>query len=60
MKCGRKNFARNHNINIDKDKMTVQEFINLTENDFGGEIIKKLNKSLNLDNICFSKAKKIK
>lgn len=30
------------NINIDKDKFTVAEFIELTENDYGGEIIKKL------------------
>jgi hypothetical protein len=39
---GRKSFAYNHNIDINNDKFTVLEFIELTQNDFGGEIIKKL------------------
>ena len=39
---GREVFAKEHNINIGKDKMTVQEFIELTENQYGGEIIKEL------------------
>jgi hypothetical protein len=39
---GRKSFAKNHGINIDKDKFTVQEFIEITKNDFGGKIIQKL------------------
>ena len=42
---GRKEFARLHNINIDKDEMTVEEFITLTENAYGGEIIKELEES---------------
>ena len=39
---GRKAFARNHDIDIENDKMTIKEFIELTENDYGGEIIKQL------------------
>lgn len=40
---GRKSFAKkNHNIDIDNDLMTVKEFINLTENAYGGDIIRKL------------------
>lgn len=39
---GRKNFAKNHNIDLDKDKFTVKEFIEICENDYGGEIIKEL------------------
>ena len=42
-KMGRENFVKNHNIDLDK-KYTVKEFIKLTENDFGGEIIKRLKK----------------
>lgn len=42
---GRKAFAKNHNINIDNDVMTVKEFIDLTENAYCGEIIKKLKES---------------
>ena len=41
---GRKSFIKNHEINIYKDKFTVKEFIELTKNDYGGEIIKKLEK----------------
>jgi hypothetical protein len=39
---GRKQFAINHNINITKDKFTVKEFIELTKNDYNGDIIKQL------------------
>ena len=41
-KMGRDNFLQNHNINIDKDKFTINEFIELTKNSYGGEIIKQL------------------
>lgn len=43
---GRKVFAKEHNINIGKDKMTVQEFIELTKNSYGGEIIKELEEAI--------------
>lgn len=38
---GRKAFARDHEIGMD-ESMTVLEFIKLTENNYGGDIIKKL------------------
>lgn len=39
---GRREFAREHKIDLEKDEMTVDEFIKLTENAYGGEIIRKL------------------
>ncbi len=39
---GRRSFARDHNIDLDKDEFTVNEFIMLTENSYGGATIKKL------------------
>lgn len=42
---GRKAFAKSHNIDIDNDIMTVKEFINLTENEYCGEVIKELKES---------------
>ena len=38
---GRKVFVRNHDIDLDKT-YTVEEFIGLTENDYGGEVIRRL------------------
>ena len=43
---GRNQFVKNHNIKLDQ-LMTVDEFIELTKNDYGGEIIKELEKKLN-------------
>lgn len=37
---GRKAFAKDHGIDIEHDVMTVEQFLTLTENDYGGEIIK--------------------
>lgn len=39
---GRKAFAKNHDIDLGKDSFTVSEFIELTKNDYGGEIIRQL------------------
>lgn len=39
---GRHTFAKNHGIDLDTDEFTVEEFVNLTKDDFGGEIIIKL------------------
>ena len=39
---GRRNFTRQHGIDIDHDSFTVVEFINLTKNDFGGHVIAKI------------------
>jgi hypothetical protein len=44
---GRKSFAKNHNINLEHDEFTVFEFIELTKNDYGGEVIKMLEEQLN-------------
>lgn len=41
-KQGRESFCKNHNIDIEKDEYTVNEFIELTENSYRGDIIKKL------------------
>jgi len=42
---GRSQFAENHNINIEHGRMTVKEFCNLTENSYGGEIVKMITES---------------
>lgn len=43
---GRDNFAEYNNIDVKNDKMTVQEFIKLTQNSFGGNVIKQLAKEM--------------
>ena len=43
---GRKTFAKNRNIDLEHDELTVCEFIELTKNDYGGEIIKMLEEAL--------------
>lgn len=45
---GRKAFALDHGIDLD-GSMTVEEFITLTENAYGGHIIKKLRSAYDLD-----------
>lgn len=40
-KFGREQFVKNHNINLN-DTMTIKEFIELTRNEYGGDVIKKL------------------
>ena len=40
---GRSSFVSNHNIDLE-NTFTVKEFIDLCKNDYGGEIIKKLEK----------------
>ena len=44
-KFGRESFCKDHEINIKKDKFTVKEFINLTEDAFGGNIITRLRQA---------------
>nr|DAG72195.1 MAG TPA: hypothetical protein [Caudoviricetes sp.] len=41
---GRKAFAKQHNIDIENDEMTVKEFIDITKDSFGGNVIQKLEK----------------
>jgi hypothetical protein len=39
---GRKQFVKEHDIDLETDKYTVAEFIELTKESYGGNIIKKL------------------
>lgn len=42
---GRKAFAKDHNIDLEHDELTIEEFITLTENAYGGETIRKLREA---------------
>lgn len=39
---GRNHFIAKHGIDLDRDTYTVQEFIDMTKDDYGGEIILKI------------------
>ena len=41
-RLGREAFAREHGIDVENGSMTTEEFIRLTENAYGGRIIRKL------------------
>ena len=43
---GRNSFVRNGGYDLENDTFTVQEFIDITKNAFGGDIIKQLEKVL--------------
>ena len=43
---GRNHFVSTHNIDLENGLYTVEEFITITENDFGGNIIKKLKEKM--------------
>ena len=43
-KAGRKAFCLNHQIDLENDLFTVDEFINLTRDDYGGSVIRNLEK----------------
>jgi len=43
---GRKQFAQDHGIDLDIDEFTVKEFINLTKNSYGKEVILKIAKRI--------------
>ena len=43
---GRRSFCQTHNINIDKDYLTIEEFIRLTENSYGSDAIKLLKERI--------------
>ena len=45
---GRQAFAKEHNIDIEADSVTVAEFVRLTENSYGGDVIKLLKQSRGL------------
>ena len=46
---GRKEFAASHGIDIDKDMMTPEAFVQLTEHAYGGSVIRMLKERLGLD-----------
>ena len=46
---GRKAFARDHEIDIEKDSMTVEEFVKLTHNSFGGSVIRQIADELKIE-----------
>jgi hypothetical protein len=46
---GRQQFCKDHGIDIERDKFTINDFVKLTVNSYGGEIIKKLAKKLSYD-----------
>ena len=39
---GRRQFAQDKDINLESDKFTVNEFVHITRNAYGGEIIKQI------------------
>ena len=39
---GRNSFIKNHGIDLENGMYTVKEFIEITKNDFGGEIIRQI------------------
>ena len=43
-KMGRESFCRQHQIDIDKDEFFVVDFISLTQNAYGGDVIRQLKK----------------
>ncbi|MCR5588036.1 MAG: hypothetical protein K6F72_00285, partial [Bacteroidales bacterium] len=42
---GRKQFARDHGIDVEHGSMTVGEFIELTSNDYGKDAIRQLKEA---------------
>ena len=44
---GKENFVKNKSIDLENDKMTVKEFIDLTKNEYGGEVIMQLANDFN-------------
>ncbi len=45
---GRKQFALEHNIDIENGSMTVREFVKLTKDAFGGQVIEQLKEVYNI------------
>ena len=46
---GRKSFVKNGGYDLENDTFTVQEFIDITKNDFGGDVIKQLGDRIRSD-----------
>ena len=43
---GRNKFVRDHGFDLEKDEFTVAEFIQITKNDFGGDVITRLEEAI--------------
>ena len=43
---GRRQFARDHGIDVDSDTMTLREFLSLTKDAYGGSVIRKAMEKL--------------
>jgi hypothetical protein len=43
---GRRQFARDHGIDVDSDTMTLREFLALTKDAYGGSVIRKAMENL--------------
>ena len=43
---GRNSFVKNHGIDLETGMYTVAEFIEITKNDFGGEIIRQIEETM--------------
>ena len=46
---GRNKFVAEHGFDLENDTFTVQEFIDITKNDFGGDVIRQLEKRMKGD-----------
>lgn len=46
---GRNKFVTKHGFDLEHDTFTVQEFIDITKNDFGGDVIRQLEKHMKGD-----------
>jgi hypothetical protein len=46
---GRKTFAKDNGIDIESDSFTVEEFIKLTKNSYGGSVIRQLAEKLEIN-----------
>ena len=47
---GRREFARQHDVDIDRDELTPEEFFELTRNSYGGSIIRQTEKAFTASN----------
>lgn len=45
-KFGRDQFAKEHSIDLENDEFTVKEFVELTKNSYGGDIIKEIERRI--------------
>ena len=49
---GRKQFARDHGVDLERGMMTLTEFLELTKDAYGGDVIRKVMKKMGVDVRC--------